>query len=232
MSRAAVPFPRMARARDRFVTLAPIVVAGGCGQAEAPPANSRFVALLMGEAGQTWLIASDAGYGFTSRNDLAELAQLRVPTLNGGTTTLGAVAELSYEAGPGVIQRLWRYRATSFPAPELDHIRYVCMVDDRRARELEGVRAPADAIARLEHVHRGAGSVHGPRRAQPGEPGAHHDNIDFRSRINTRHGPSPSEPAVAERALRFAGSGRPGESRLLAERRRPAGLPVIICQPP
>jgi UDP-glucose 4-epimerase len=35
-----------------------------------------------------------------------------------------------------VIQRLWRYRATSFPAPELDHIRYVCMVDDRRAREL------------------------------------------------------------------------------------------------
>lgn len=37
-----------------------------------------------------------------------------------------------------VIQRLWRYRATSFPAPELDHIRYVCMVDDRRAREIMG----------------------------------------------------------------------------------------------
>jgi UDP-glucose 4-epimerase len=37
-----------------------------------------------------------------------------------------------------VIQRLWRYRATSFPAPELDHIRYVCMVDDRRAREILG----------------------------------------------------------------------------------------------
>ena len=36
------------------------------------------------------------------------------------------------------IQRLWRYRATSFPAPELDHIRYVCMVDDRRAREVLG----------------------------------------------------------------------------------------------
>ena len=33
------------------------------------------------------------------------------------------------------ISRLWRFRATSFPAPELDHIRYVCMVDDRRARE-------------------------------------------------------------------------------------------------
>jgi UDP-glucose 4-epimerase len=35
-----------------------------------------------------------------------------------------------------IIQNLWRYRVTSFPAPELDHIRYVCMVDDRRAREL------------------------------------------------------------------------------------------------
>jgi UDP-glucose 4-epimerase len=54
-----------------------------------------------------------------------------------------------------VIQRLWRYRATSFPAPELDHIRYVCMVDDRRAREIlayahaheieETVRAIGDA---------------------------------------------------------------------------------------
>jgi UDP-glucose 4-epimerase len=38
----------------------------------------------------------------------------------------------------GIIARLWRYRATSFPAPEIDHIRYVCMVDDRRARDLLG----------------------------------------------------------------------------------------------
>jgi UDP-glucose 4-epimerase len=38
----------------------------------------------------------------------------------------------------GMLRRLWRYKATSFPAPELDHIRYVCMVDDRRAREVMG----------------------------------------------------------------------------------------------
>jgi UDP-glucose 4-epimerase len=44
-----------------------------------------------------------------------------------------------------VIQRLFRFRATSFPAPELDHIRYVCMVDDRRAREIIG-HAPAHDI--------------------------------------------------------------------------------------
>jgi UDP-glucose 4-epimerase len=45
----------------------------------------------------------------------------------------------------GIIQNLWRYRVTSFPAPELDHIRYVCMVDDRRARDLLR-HAPAHGI--------------------------------------------------------------------------------------
>ncbi len=34
-----------------------------------------------------------------------------------------------------VLGQLWRYRLTSFPKPELDHIRYVCMVDDTRARQ-------------------------------------------------------------------------------------------------
>ena len=37
-----------------------------------------------------------------------------------------------------LLQRAWRYRATSFPAPELDHIRYVCMVDDKRAKSVLG----------------------------------------------------------------------------------------------
>lgn len=32
------------------------------------------------------------------------------------------------------VQRLFRWHLTSFPAPELDFIRYVCMVDDSRAR--------------------------------------------------------------------------------------------------
>ena len=34
-----------------------------------------------------------------------------------------------------VIGRLWSYRAVNFPTPELDHLRYVCMVDGRRARK-------------------------------------------------------------------------------------------------
>src|SRR5260221_3959447 len=37
-----------------------------------------------------------------------------------------------------MVRPLWRMRVGSFPAPELDHIRYVCMVDDQRARETLG----------------------------------------------------------------------------------------------
>lgn len=33
------------------------------------------------------------------------------------------------------IDQLWRLRLSSFPSQELDHLRYVCMVDDARARE-------------------------------------------------------------------------------------------------
>ncbi|MGH7272659.1 MAG: NAD-dependent epimerase/dehydratase family protein [Polyangiaceae bacterium] len=37
-----------------------------------------------------------------------------------------------------VMKRMWSLRLTTFPAPELDHIRYVCMVDDSRARQVLG----------------------------------------------------------------------------------------------
>ena len=40
-----------------------------------------------------------------------------------------------------VLTTLWRGKLTSFPVPELDHIRYVCMVDGTRAREQLGVQA-------------------------------------------------------------------------------------------
>jgi UDP-glucose 4-epimerase len=40
--------------------------------------------------------------------------------------------------GKVVLQRMWALHLTNFPAPEIDHIRYVCMVDDRRAREILG----------------------------------------------------------------------------------------------
>lgn len=37
-----------------------------------------------------------------------------------------------------VVGRLWNYRASSFPSPELDHLRYICMVDGSRARDALG----------------------------------------------------------------------------------------------
>src|SRR5260370_29481450 len=37
-----------------------------------------------------------------------------------------------------VLRRMWSLRLTTFPPPELDHIRFVCMVDDRRARHVLG----------------------------------------------------------------------------------------------
>ena len=36
------------------------------------------------------------------------------------------------------LDRLWRLRLSSFPAPQLDHIRYLCMVDDSLARVVMG----------------------------------------------------------------------------------------------
>lgn len=62
-----------------------------------------------------------------------------------------------YSVGKAVLKRLWSFRLTNFPAPELDHIRYVCMVDDRRARRELGY-APEIAIeAALRSVDRDGG---------------------------------------------------------------------------
>lgn len=50
------------------------------------------------------------------------------------------------------VERLWRWHMTSFPAPELDFIRYVCMVDDRRAREVLGYGPKFDLGSTLRAV--------------------------------------------------------------------------------
>jgi UDP-glucose 4-epimerase len=39
-----------------------------------------------------------------------------------------------------LLTALWRGKLTSFPVPELDHIRFVCMVDGARARDTLGFR--------------------------------------------------------------------------------------------
>ena len=50
-----------------------------------------------------------------------------------------------YTFGRAVLKQLWQLRLTTFPVPELDHIRFVCMVDDQRARRVLGFK-PACGI--------------------------------------------------------------------------------------
>lgn len=49
------------------------------------------------------------------------------------------------------VSRLWSLRMTNFPAPELDFVRYVCMVDDSRARDVLGYQ-PAFEIDQTLHA--------------------------------------------------------------------------------
>lgn len=51
-----------------------------------------------------------------------------------------------------VLSRMWKVRATSFPEPELDFIRYVCMVDDARARSELGFEPAHDLSATVRAV--------------------------------------------------------------------------------
>jgi UDP-glucose 4-epimerase len=49
-----------------------------------------------------------------------------------------ATVSIPHGMARAAIDRMFRWRVTSFPAPELDFIRYVCMVDDSRARSVFG----------------------------------------------------------------------------------------------
>ncbi|MSP25638.1 MAG: NAD-dependent epimerase/dehydratase family protein [Myxococcales bacterium] len=50
------------------------------------------------------------------------------------------------------LERMWSFRATSFPPPELEFIKYVCMVDDARARGELGYRAAFDLRATVAAI--------------------------------------------------------------------------------
>ena len=58
-----------------------------------------------------------------------------------GKPTLPVPHGLAHSA----VKSMWRYKLTSFPAPEIDHIRYVCMVEDARARAQMGY-APRNSL--------------------------------------------------------------------------------------
>jgi UDP-glucose 4-epimerase len=53
------------------------------------------------------------------------------------------------------LKRMWRFGMTSFPAPELDHIKYVCMVDTTRARSVLGFEPKHDLASTVDAVFAG-----------------------------------------------------------------------------
>jgi UDP-glucose 4-epimerase len=55
------------------------------------------------------------------------------------------VVAVPHTLAKAAVKNLFRFRLTSFPAPELDFIRYVCMVDDGKARAELGY-APAHGL--------------------------------------------------------------------------------------
>lgn len=57
-----------------------------------------------------------------------------------------------YGAARWAMSGAWRLRIASFPAPELDHIRFVCMVDDSRARQMLGYGPAHDTLSTLRAV--------------------------------------------------------------------------------
>jgi len=54
-----------------------------------------------------------------------------------------------------MMRAMWRFRLTSFPMPELAHIRYTCMVDGSRARKVLGFRPRHSMKETIRAVLRG-----------------------------------------------------------------------------
>ena len=66
-----------------------------------------------------------------------------------------------------LLTRLWQAGLTSFPVPELDFIRYVCMVDGSRAAAELGYRPRHTLKETIRAVLAGAAGAAGPRPGRP-----------------------------------------------------------------
>jgi len=51
-----------------------------------------------------------------------------------------------------IMKTLWDLRLTTFPTPEMDYIKYVCMVDGSRAREVLGYKPKRTLRETIEAV--------------------------------------------------------------------------------
>jgi UDP-glucose 4-epimerase len=66
----------------------------------------------------------------------------------------GRALALPHPVAEAALGQAWRLRLTSFPPPELDHLRYVCMVDGSRATDVMGFEAAHDLDATMAHLRR------------------------------------------------------------------------------
>lgn len=62
------------------------------------------------------------------------------------------IVAVPHSLAKAAVKNLFRFRLTSFPAPELDFIRYVCMVDDTKARSELGYAPEHGVEATLRAV--------------------------------------------------------------------------------
>jgi UDP-glucose 4-epimerase len=73
--------------------------------------------------------------------------------LSKAVTLLGRrVVAVPHSLAKAAVKNLFRFRLTSFPAPELDFIRYVCMVDDAKAKSELGYAPQFGVEATLKAV--------------------------------------------------------------------------------
>ncbi len=64
----------------------------------------------------------------------------------------GKVVDFPHFLAQPVLESLWRWRLSSFPGPEIDHLRYVCMVDGTRAHDTLGYTPRYDLDATMAHL--------------------------------------------------------------------------------
>jgi UDP-glucose 4-epimerase len=147
------------RPQTETVILRPVHILGAVKNAPSNYLRKRTVPTLMGYDPMVQVIHQD------------DVIRAMVAALNSGARGVfnlagprpAAVSHIISRAGRtrlplplfafrAALQGMWKYRATSFPAPELDFIRYVCMVDDARARRELGYAHQADLDATVRAV--------------------------------------------------------------------------------
>lgn len=147
------------RPSTRTVIFRPTHIVGAVRNAPSTYLRQAVVPTLLGFDPMVQLMHTDDLVGailLALRNDVRGVFNLAGPS----PAPVSRIIELAGRARLPVphfvfrraLERLWKFGATTFPAPELDFIRYVCMVDDGRARRELGYRPRYDLEATVRAI--------------------------------------------------------------------------------